>query len=350
MLDYLIVGQGIAGSLVAWFLKKENKTFAVIDSGTQGASSTVAAGLINPITGRKYNTTWLAETLLPFAEATYREIGEALGESIYAPIPLYHLFDSVKAQNDWSVKCGTAAYNQFLAQQEITYLDKEKVNNAYGSFEVSGAARIQALKLNQLVRQWLLKTANLIEERFDYSALQLNGQHISYKGIEARMLIFCEGAGGYQNPFFNFIPYQLAKGEVLIVRIKDFYNDRIIKGEVGIVPWDGEDLFYVGATHHWEFTNALPSERGRKELEDGLQLTIKAPYEVTEHRAAIRPCVTGRRPFIGKHPLHPQLATLNGLGTKGFSLSPYFAKQLISHLEHNSPLMPEINIARAFKV
>ncbi len=349
MLDYLIVGQGIAGSLLAWFLKKENRSFTVIDAGTTQASSTVAAGLINPITGRKYNTTWLADTLLPFAEHTYKEIGTTLGEQLYAPIPLYHLFDSIKAQNDWSLKCGTDTYRKYLSSTQVSYLDEQKVHNPFGSFEVSGAARIQAHRLNSLIRRWLKDTNSLKEEIFDFEKLEVHKDCVSYNGLEAAKIVFCDGAAGKQNPYFNYIPYQLAKGEVLIVRIKDFYNDRIIKGEVGVVPWDGNDLYYVGATHHWSFTDNQPSEAGRKELEDGLKQTLKLPYEVIEHRAAIRPCVNGRRPFIGRHVEYKNVAVLNGLGTKGFSLAPYLASQLVNHLERETPLMQELDVARAIK-
>ncbi len=321
----------------------------VIDAGTAQASSTVAAGLINPITGRKYNTTWLADTILPFAENTYREIGTALGEQLYASIPLYHLFDSIKAQNDWSLKCGTENYRKYLSSTQVTYLNTEKVHNPFGSFEVSGATRIQARRLNNLVRQWLKNSNSLKEENFDFEKLKVRDNCLIYGDIEAAKIVFCDGAAGKQNPYFNFIPYQLAKGEVLIVRIKNFYNDRIVKGEVGIVPWDGNDLYYVGATHHWNFTDGLPSEEGRKELEKGLNQTLKLPYEVIEHRAAIRPCVNGRRPFMGRHATYKNMAVLNGLGTKGFSLAPYLASQLVNHLEREMPLMKELDVARALK-
>lgn len=349
MLDYLIVGQGIAGSMLAWFLNKANKSFLVIDAGTAAASSTVAAGLINPVTGRKYGTTWLADSLLPFAEKTYREIETALGERFYSPIPLYHLFDSVKAQNDWSLKCGSNDYKNYLANERITYLDADKVVNPFGCFEVSGAARIQAQKLNTAFRSWLINNKSLTEDFFDFRQVSFSRDAVMYKGQAFRKVVFCEGAAGSQNPYFDFIPYQLAKGEVLIVRMPEFYNDRVIKGEVGIVPWDGKDLYYIGATHHWSFNDALPSAEGRRELEDGLKKTIKSTYEVVEHRASVRPAVTGRRPFIGRHPQHANLAVFNGLGTKGFSLAPFCAAQLVEHMENSGSIMPDLDAARALK-
>ena len=66
-IDYLIVGQGISGTMLSWFLHKEGKSFAVIDDGNEHSASKTAAGIINPITGRRYVTTWMIDEVMPFA-------------------------------------------------------------------------------------------------------------------------------------------------------------------------------------------------------------------------------------------------------------------------------------------
>ena len=59
-LDYLIVGMGLAGSALAYFLSKNGKKIALIDNNIDQTSSKIAAGLYNPITGRKMVKTWMA--------------------------------------------------------------------------------------------------------------------------------------------------------------------------------------------------------------------------------------------------------------------------------------------------
>ena len=51
--DYLIIGQGLAGSLLAWELIQRRCSVVVVDNGNENASQ-IAAGLINPITGMRF--------------------------------------------------------------------------------------------------------------------------------------------------------------------------------------------------------------------------------------------------------------------------------------------------------
>jgi glycine/D-amino acid oxidase-like deaminating enzyme len=42
----------------------------------------------------------------------------------------------------------------------------------------------------------------------------------------------------------------------------------------------------------------------------------------------------------------PQLGILNGTGTKGVTLAPYFARQLADHIVHGAPILPQADVAR----
>ena len=55
--DYLIIGQGLAGSMLAFQLIARGQRVLVIDNDYQGNASQVAAGIINPITGHRLNLT-----------------------------------------------------------------------------------------------------------------------------------------------------------------------------------------------------------------------------------------------------------------------------------------------------
>ena len=81
-----------------------------------------------------------------------------------------------------------------------------------------------------------------------------------------------------------------------------------------------------------------------------LQHWLKVPFKVVDHRASLRPANLERRPFVGFHPLYPQIGIFNGMGTKGCSLAPYFAKQLVDHIQKGTTLLPEADVKRFTKV
>src|SRR5215475_9340724 len=75
---FLIVGQGLCGTWLSWFLSKENASFLVIDNNETITPSKVSAGIINPVTGRRMVKVWMAERILSFAHNAYDEIGNFL--------------------------------------------------------------------------------------------------------------------------------------------------------------------------------------------------------------------------------------------------------------------------------
>jgi hypothetical protein len=43
---------------------------------------------------------------------------------------------------------------------------------------------------------------------------------INWQDISAKKIIFCEGYHAIHNPWFNYLPFQLAKGEILTLTAK----------------------------------------------------------------------------------------------------------------------------------
>lgn len=345
MLDFLIVGQGIAGSLLSWFLQKAGKKNLVIDNYHLSNASRVASGVTNPVTGRRFVKTWMAEELLPFANETYTELEKVLNETFFQPLPILRLFDSIKSQNDWSARTSQPGYTQFLQNQTVINLPKEKIKNDFGAFEITGGTRLDSEKFLTAYRNFLSTHKQILEEQFSFDELEVTASCVQYKSHVANKIIFCDGAQAIRNPYFKFLPFQLAKGECLILHIENFSADKMISSEAFVMPM-GDDLYYVGSTHDWHFHNDQPSEVGKQELLANLGAFIKTPYKVVNHRAAIRPTVQDRRPFIGFHPEHKAVGIFNGLGTKGISLAPYFANHFAQHLTQNTVLLPEVDIKR----
>ena len=191
-----------------------------------------------------------------------------------------------------------------------------------------------------------LKTINsYCLETFDHSALRLQDDMVIYKEVKAKFIVFAEGYGIVKNPYFNNLPLNVAKGEVLTIKATDLKMEFILKSSVFVVP-ESDDHYSVGATYNWEDKTNAVTEEAKIELLDKLKELLHCPYEVVDQVAGIRPTVRDRRPLVGTHPSYKNVAILNGLGTRGVMIGPYVAKQLFLHLEEHAPLEAEIDIKR----
>lgn len=344
--DYILVGQGIAGTILAHFLLQKGKKIAVVDAKHEQSSSMIAAGLVNPITGRRFVKSWLVDKLIPFAKETYQELEKELGIQIFEPKEVARIFNSTKVQNDWIVRSAEQDVQDYIAAdfQQDFYTDFLKGVEAGVEFRQSARVRLKDLILTY--QQKLQQETTYLEERCDYSQLEVEPNGITYKSLKAKRVVFCEGYQAMKNPYFSYLPFWPVKGEVLLVKIKDYpANGKLIKHGVFIVHWE-EDLYWIGSTYDKKFEHTAPTVEERKNLEQRLSDILKMPFEVVEHQAAIRPTVRDRKPYLGQHPGYRNLYIFNGMGAKGSYLVPYFAKQMVAYLEEGGALDKEVNIER----
>jgi len=344
-LDFLIVGQGLAGTLLAHFLLRENQNMKIIDCPHQGAASKVAAGIINPITGRRFVKSWRVDELIPFAEKTYREIESKFGIKFFHQTNILRSLFSVKEESDWLARTAQTAWQQYTSEKAELGEYETKTRAAFSYAELTNSAQVEVSFLVETYRKYLLKKEYLIAEPFDFQELEVKQEVVLYKNIKARKLVFCEGFKLKDNPFFNYLPLTPTKGEILLVHIPGAKFEKILKHKLYIVPLKNE-LFWVGSAYQREFETNTPSEKGLTWLENCLHDILTVPFEVVSHLAAIRPTVKDRRPFLGQHPQFPALTIFNGLGTKGASLGPFFAKQITNYLLGKGGLDKEADIKR----
>ncbi len=343
--EYLIIGQGISGTWLSYWLQKAGKDFLVIDDADPASSSRVAAGIINPVTGRRYATTWMSDTLLPFAERTYAQMAEDLFLQTISKKYILDFFPSPQMRL------------AFLERQEETdhleILENEGDLRNYLNFDL-GLGRIlpvYTVHLQDLLKGWRKKIGKkLTQEPFNYALVKLEEKKIIYKDIETEYLIFCDGAGGMLHPWFKDLPFAPNKGEALVVEIDDLPPQSIYKKGMMIVPTSQGGSFWVGASYQWEYTDPHPSPEFRERTEAFLRSFLKLPFRVIDHLASIRPASLERRPFVGMHPRFHRLGILNGMGTKGCSLAPYFSKQLSDHLLHRTTIEPLTDIKRFTRI
>lgn len=338
--DITIVGQGICGSLLSWALIQRGVSVRVYDTGSHLSATAAASGIINPITGKRYVKSWMVDDLIPVAERTYAAIGQTLATQVYTPLPIYKLLASVREQNDWSARTTDAAYQQYLSDTTLHRLSPEWMIDDFGAFAIQGGGIVHTPSFLARYRDYLREKGILCEEPLTQE------QALTHKG----RIIFCDGYRSALEGLFTTLPWQIVKGEYLLIRMKEFYDDRIVGGDTTISPAGQPGLWYAGATYQWHYETVAPTAQYRDEVIGSLHKMLRVPFEVVHHGAGIRPSTRYRRPFIGFHPQHPHIGTFNGMGTKGMSLAPYWSERFADHIVSGAPLSDEVDVARQLSV
>lgn len=346
MIDYLIVGSGLAGISFSEIALQNHKSIFVLDNNSQN-SSKIAGGLYNPVILKRFSEVWKAKEQIDLMTPFYADLEAKLQCQIDFKIPILRKFFSIEEQNNWFAASDKASLAPFLSTDLVTkkYTGIESPFN-YG--EVLHTGYLDTALLLKKYREYLIKQELFLEESFDYDALEILNGGIRYKNIEARNIVFAEGFGIHANPYFNQLPLDGTKGELFVIKAPELDLDVIINTSVFILPL-GNDLFKVGATYNWKDKTDLPTEEGKQELIERIQEIISCDFEIVEHFAGVRPTVRDRRPLVGTHFEHKSIHVLNGLGTRGVMLGPAMAKALFDSIENQILLNPEIDIKRYYK-
>jgi glycine/D-amino acid oxidase-like deaminating enzyme len=341
--DYLLIGQGISGTFLSYELLKAGKSVLVMDMPNPRAASRVASGVINPVTGRRIVKTWMIDALMPVALDAYNEIGRALQINCIAQKDLLDCFSTPQMRLAFTGRYENDPQYLSLPADENDRRDYLQYDFGYGI--IHPCYWIDLATLLPRYRRQLQQNGQLREETFDAARLQVKDDGIQYDDINAGKIIFCDGVAGFANPFFNPLPYGANKGEALLVEIPGLPDTHIIKKGYSLVPWK-ENIFWLGSTYLWEFDNDAPTPGFYRFAQNWLQLTLKMPFTITDHLAGLRPATLERRPFIGLHPIQKSVGIFNGMGTKGCSLAPYFARQMVNLLLNEVPVLPEADVQR----
>ncbi len=346
-IDYLIIGQGISGTWLSYYLQKEGKSFLVIDNNFKDAPSRVAAGIINPVTGRRHVTVWMADEIIPFAWTAYNELGETLAINAISQRNIVDFFPSAQMRLSFQQRVDEAGDYVSMASEETRFRHLFHYDLGFGEINPVYTAHLE--NILPAWRQQLLQKNLLLEEEFVLASLQIKNEGIQYRNITAEKIIFCDGTACAANPWFDKLPFAPNKGEALILYINGLPVENIYKRGLTLAPLATPGHWWIGSAYEWEYNDVNPTNAFRKKTETLLKEWLKLPFEVTGHFASLRPATLERRPFVGFHPLHPNIGILNGMGTKGCSLTPFFAKQLVDHLVHHAAITPEADVRRFSK-
>ncbi len=346
MKDFLIVGLGLAGISFAETLRMNNKTFSVISDHSFN-SSVVAGGMYNPVILKRYSEVWKAQEQLEASMPLYLSIQNRLGVTFINPMPVYRKFASIEEQNNWFIAADKPKMAPFLSTQ-LKKINVPSIHAPYGYGEVLHSGYLDSKLLKSIYSKELLNQNLLSESHFDYNDLIIQDDFISYQGVQFKNIVFADGFGLHQNPYFNNLPLDGTKGELLIIKAPDLKIDFILKSSVFIMPI-GNDEYKVGATYNWQDKTDAITDEGKQELLVELKQLIDCDFEVIHHFAGVRPTVRDRRPLVGQHFKHKNLYVLNGLGTRGVMFGPFLAQALFNFIYKGEELDKEININRIYK-
>ncbi|NAS12852.1 NAD(P)/FAD-dependent oxidoreductase [Poritiphilus flavus] len=343
MYDYLIVGLGLAGVSICETLELHQKSFKVISDGSQ-KSSEVAAGLYNPVILKRFTGAWEGPRQLELAKPFYRNIERKLGIKLDHELAILRRFASVEEQNLWFEAADRPGLKPYMST-EIIPNSNPHIDAPFGFGKLLHTGRVDTALLLRSYTYYLESQYKLFKDTFDFTQLQIDKDSVTYKKVVAKKLILAMGYGLKSDPFFNYLPLNGTKGELLTIEAPDLEIAEIVKSGVFCIPL-GRKMFRIGATYKWKDKTNTPTEEARAELLEKLNTFLKCPYKVIDHVAGIRPTVTDRRPLVGRHPKFDNLFMLNGLGSRGVLIAPYAAKQLFEYIEEGKPLNAAMDISR----
>jgi glycine oxidase len=343
--DYIIVGQGLAGSSVALQLIRRGKKIVVIDESFANHSSRIAAGLFNPVTGQNLVKTWMADTIFPYLHQYYTEVEALTGKKFFHPMKLYRPFGAVSEQNDWMGRTEDPMYRSYVESVDLRSPFVGELRDEFGGMILKQCGFLNTAAYVDALRQVIQSANKFIEEVFNYDALKIEADHVSYGNLKAEKIIFCEGYRNDRNPWFNKIPIRPLKGETITIK-SQWQRHVILNRGVYMVPGIGSDEWRVGSTYNYNVTEPGVTEKGRKELSEKLSDLINFPFTIVSQDWGIRPTTIDRRPILGTHRESERLVIFNGLGTKGVSLAPYFSEVLIRWVMGEGPLHKDVDVTR----
>ena len=300
--DYIIVGLGLAGACLAIELIKRGKRIAVFDQPNQNRASSIAAGIFNPITGKRIVKTWKADEIFSYLKNFYTSAEEMLRTKFYYPKELYMPFRSIEEQNEWMAKSGDPAFSNYVLNVTTTSTFSDQVIDPLGGILLNQCGFVKTNVFIEGVRNLIKEYQYYFEQEWNTTHLEISDDELSYGNLFGEKIIFCTGIHQLNDNFFEGLPLVPLKGEVLTIKTESPLN-RIYNRGVYVIE-SGDKEYKVGATY--DLKDLIPSitVKGKSELENKLQDFLCMKFSITHQDWGIRPSTIDRRPLLGSHPKH----------------------------------------------
>lgn len=340
--DVLIVGFGISGSTVAHRLKLAGLNFDVISDRSQTATR-VAGGVINPLVLKRYKTAWRAQEFYTEAIKFYQRIETLLDCSLLQQPKLYKQLKTPEECNDFATASNQVYLSNFLSErlEEPSRVVHDKV------LKVGPVNQIYTINLKTYLESSISYfNSSFKASTFIHNELKITSEGFGYNSTIYKNIVFCEGYGIINNPFFNHLPIYGNKGEYLIIKSTELQsNHASYKARHFLIPL-GNDLYKFGANYQRDKLSNLPTDKIRQELAHSFEQMFSVNYEIIDQVAGIRPTVKDRKPILGEHPSHQHMYLYNGNGSRGVLAAPQLSKNLVELMFKGNALNPEIDLKR----
>lgn len=345
---HLIVGAGLAGCVLARQLELRGEPFTLVGDPGRASAADVAAGIINPVTGRWMTKSWRIDDFAPEARAFYQSLEQACGHPLYHPIKATRFFLNADDARRARRRARNPRYADVLSTPEPAEAHDPATADHRGSIAIHGVAWVDLPAVLRVLRDRYRHGGQLLPGTFAHGDLQRVSGGWRYGGHTYAQVFFCEGNALPDNPWFGNLPLRPAKGETLLCRSGDFQlPDRLIHHDKWLLPYpDGR--FRLGATYDEDDADPAPTAAARDRLLAALHELVGHPVavDIEQHLAGHRPGTVDARPLLGAHPSEPGLWLLNGLGSKGASLTPTLSRELCEACFDGKPLDPETDLRR----
>jgi len=348
MIDFLIIGQGLAGSLLAWELIQRGRKVVIVDNDQENASQ-IAAGLINPITGMRLVKSADVDTLLPTAKHCYSQLADFFQQEFYIEKPMLRIFRSDSELKNAGKRLSNPDYQAYLGDIQPPGKIIDNLATPFGFLEQQQTGYLLTRPLLSCLKAFFIAKDSYREADFDYRDIHLEPS-LRWQNISPKQIIFCEGHQATQNPWFCDLPFQPVKGEILTLEHQTHLPDKILNYGNWLIPLNSHRI-RIGATFDRENLDTQATEQGKIDLLNALsQVSLDLTHTtLINHQANIRPCTQDRQPFIGWHPQHKQLAIFNGFGAKGSLQIPWHSRHFTDALLNGTPLPKTCNVERHYR-
>lgn len=333
--DVVIAGAGIAGALLAWRLSHFGKRIVWVDPYTSGGSTQSGAGIINPVTGKKFVLSWRYHEFLDEARATYHALERIAKTSLIQTFSIEKYLLTEEEETRWLYRRGFKGYDVLLSS--VSSQDYNSVDQDYRCFgTIKEAFKVDMAGVVAVVKKII-------------------GPPVPGMVVSPRVLKYgetmweipdetpCFHCTGFQvfDEWQSWIPLSPYKGEGFILQASDLPKDRIVVNKLKVVPL-GNDFYWVGSVNDcWVWDHEGPSQKGLEEFKSKWKANFKGNPTIWAHLAGIRPSSDTRRPIAGRLPVPTKEWVLNGLGTKGALLAPLVSKNLANAYLGNEEIDPD---------
>jgi glycine oxidase len=330
-IDYIIAGGGLAGSLLAFELVDRGADLLLIDTHLAGAASPIAAGIANPVTGRRL----VLEPEFREKQAALKSFALKLeqlgGRKLLTELPQTRYLNTLQSQQLPKLNA-LPEFQRFKIEKSLPHARHEN------SLCISNTFRLDIPASCQLIHNILDSKKSRIETKLNYDELDIGNGYVRWREFQSKKIIFCEGWRGIHNPWFSSLPFNLNKGQLLKLSQPN--------SQPNFTNWGQWELHtgterWLGATTERNYQLLDPDAAGRSMLLESLaiarerhaqNLPLIQEAQIIQQYAGVRPATIDRKPFIGLHPSFPQLGIFNGFGGKGSLHIPHAALALVDQL------------------